>query len=305
MNKIMTVSALSLALLLALQTRAEPSSVSRSESRLSGSGMSVKEIRERLQIRGDIYLLDSSGQRLLFKASNSGTWQPNNKEGKIESYWSATSNQFAPVNIHHTWEVDNEGRIHAHIEQYAKVTSKPGEGSRGVKLSELLKSQDFVIENFAPLTWVVEKSADSKNSKRVVVRFTPELRENFAPEALSFVPVSGSEMSMIDSQRRLWADRVSLSGKYVAITTHLGTVALSYYPFKDAKEVGYVSGHRMELDLGGSLKLSLASETPFLPQDMNTKVYGFYKPELKTSRVNSTRTSATNREDELFQHLHL
>src|SRR4051812_20390531 len=80
----------------------------------------VDELRQRFQVRGEMYRVDTSGKRLLQKNQNWQIWKPSTKPGKIESQWSSVSDNYAVI-VRHTWEVQDDGTIKAVIEHFGKA----------------------------------------------------------------------------------------------------------------------------------------------------------------------------------------
>lgn len=135
----------------------------------------VLRASSKLEVRGEIFLMDSSGKKILYTQSvgelRRNVWRPS-KNGKIESDWGNNSNHFGHVILRHHWEPQDDGSIHVLIEEYSSEDRvKPG--SDATEMKGLLQRKEFVLENFAPVVWKV-KNAGEKN---VIVRFIPGLRE--------------------------------------------------------------------------------------------------------------------------------
>jgi hypothetical protein len=254
----------------------------RSGFEVSATPFGVKQLKERIQLQGEIYIMDAAGKRPIFLGQESRTWKSGDGKGKLEINWGSSSNLHAPVNMKMLWTVTEAGGLHATIEQ---------QDASGKKL----RAQEFDVTDLTPVVW--RSAADAE--KRVIIRLTPQISHEEEPQALAHTPIGGKELMVVDNQGRLWADRVSLAGKYVALTTARGQVAFSYYPFKGATPIGVATGRRMELDLDNKLKLSLVSEDPLLPGDARAIVYGLYRPGKRTDSIRSLRSSTTDDEARL------
>lgn len=109
---------------------------------------------------------------------------------------------------------------------------------------------------------------------------------------------NGANSELIDEVR--YSD---FNGKYVGLSSHRGTIAISYVPFKGAKEMGSVDGNLMELKVDKKFKIRLKSETDFLPAGVTAKVYAIYKPEKKSRGVGSLHSWDTSNESRIQEAL--
>lgn len=267
-------------------TQARAGENERSKSEVRSENLSLGQLKERIQLQGEIYVMDANGKRPLLLGQESRTWQSGDGKGRLEINWGSSSNLHAPVNMKMLWTVSADGGLHASIEQ------QDAAGKR-------LRKQDFDVSDLTPVIW--RSAADAE--KRVIIRLIPQVSREETPQALAHTPIGGKELVIIDNQGRLWADRVSMSGKYVAITTSRGQVAMSYYPFKGARAMGVASGRRLELDLDEKLKLSLVSEEPLLPGDARAIVYGRFASSKRTGSIRSVGVSTTDDEARLLKSL--
>lgn len=252
----------------------------------SAKQLSPKDIRERLQLNADIYLLDSSGKKILSSSERTNYWRMNT-EGVISGNWSS---QFDAglIALRQNWQVEEDGTIKVTIEEYSSDS-----GSRtDPRFKNLIEKKEFVLENFEPIVWKV-KNIKSQN---YIVRFIPSLREISNPLSVDSLPMSGTDISISDNQGYLWADSANFSGKYVGLTSHRGTLALSYAPFAGAKEMGLAEGNQILLNVDKKLKISLKSTSAFLPAGVTAKVYAIYLPEKKSKGFNSLHTYTSNNE---------
>lgn len=253
----------------------------------------VSEIFPRLEIRGEVFVFDPSGKRIYYQTPETRSWRTRKENGKIDNQWSSEGEEHTFA-LHHVWEIGSDGTIKAKIKQYAKV-----EGPTGKPVfKDLVREEEFVIQDFSPVSWVLSADKDRK----VVARFSPRLRRDETPKSLSEIPISGEEIIIYDSRGNLWAHHAEARGKYVGFITSRGGMQLSYYPFAGAKEVGKVNDRKMELTLDESTLITITSETAFLPPGITGKVYGIFHPDRKTERLNSLRAVTSNKEKEFLEH---
>jgi hypothetical protein len=249
------------------------------------------ELIRSLEVSGEIYLLDSSGHRLLDRSHERRKWTSNNSKGTIESNWYFTSDRHKPVAIHHIWKIDNDGTIHVSVEQYEKM-DRGGTDSDKVIYHNLVKKQDFVITDFSPIVWPIVND----DNTRVVVRLTPSLHDEERTQKLVDVPLGAKDAIVRDDQGIVWTDHVNFTGRYVGLTTHRGTIYFSFSPFKGAKEMGWAKGNEISLRLNDKLNSSITSITPFVPEGVKAKVFAIFKPDSKTAKLSSTYITSTDEE---------
>ena len=263
---------------------------------------SVNDLRKQLEVRGEIFVLDSTGQHLLDGVAEWREWRANNKLGTIESNWSYTSNLNKPVALHHVWKISDDGTIHVTIEQYERIDKDgKGEVNYNVKYNHLLKKQEFTVTDFSPIIWQSVVETD----KRVIARLVPSLRPPEESRKLGEVPLSGKDSVMRDNLGRVWSDHLNFTGEYVGLRTHKGSVFMSFIPFKGSKELGWAKGNDLTLDLGSNLSTTITSTTAFVPADIKAKIYGVYKPDVSTERFSSTNIMTTNLESQFLPQIEM
>jgi hypothetical protein len=266
---------------------------------LSSSGFCAKfdldQLRARFRVRGEVFVLDSSGKRLLERGGEWRDWEPRDKSGKLESRWSGESDGGPPLAIHHLWQIQDDGTIKVTIEQYAKVVSHGRD--EGPEFQDLVRREEMVLENFAPITWVVR----SDKEKRMVLRFTPSIDPDEGSKALTALPISGSDITVSDDLGNVWSTHLTIEDLYFGLVTHRGTIFISYYPFKGSKELGWAKDRRMELRLTPKLAVTLHSETAFLPAGVKAKVYGVYQEGRRTAKIHSEHLMGSSREEDFLE----
>jgi hypothetical protein len=261
---------------------------------VSAKELTVQDIRERLEIRADVYTMDKTGRRVLESHGSSNYYRPNEK-GEITNDWSSNTGHdvFA---IRHNWIIQDDGTIKVTMEEFAK-DENPKTGA--TEFLEPLAKKEFIIENFTPITWKFSNIKD----KNKVARFIPYLREERKPMQVEKLPLAGADVTVTDSEGYLWADEVNFSEKYVGLSTHRGTLALSFVPFKGSEEVGRAEENKVILKFNPKYTVTLISRTSFLPTGLTAKVYAAYKPERRTSGVRSVHIFTTDTENRFLEKL--
>lgn len=190
--------------------------------------------------------------------------------------------------------MDN-GAIQASIEEYGSEI----QGTNGPEFKDLLSKQEFTINTLEPISWKILNPKSKNLSARIIV----SLREVSKPISMVNLPVAGTGISVTDNAGFLWGEDIEFNGSYVGITSHRGTLVLSYTSFPGAKKIGQAEGNQILLDVSKTLRVKLKSATSFLPSGITATVYGSYLPEKKSRGVNSIRTFTTSSETRLGEHL--
>ena len=257
--------------------------------------LSQKDLRERFELSGQIYVTDHSG-RLLFQAPESRLWKFGS-QGDLLSNWSYQAKGLPDIAIKHRWTLSKDGLITAHIQQFESM--KRRSNGRDVKTGKLVREETILVKDFAPINWV----AHQDNKQHIVVRLSPHLGDKADMMEIQTLPVTLTNPVVFDSQGRLWAQGHDLEGNYLAMKTHMGQFAISYSPFRGAKEIGYVQGNEMTLNVNKNLKLYVRSDSPILATQRPAKLYGFVKQDRKSERVHSVQSSASNKEKDFLKNL--
>ena len=225
--------------------------------------------QSRFMLRGEMFVLDKTGTKLLSPTSEVREWQPG-KTGKIDTHWSVKAKGIQDMHVRIQWQIKPDNSIDVKTSQY-KGEDKP---------ENLLKEEAKTLENFAPLSWVAETGKDY----RVVLRFTPIIEPSLDGEASDKMRIGGDRGSfeVTDNQGYLWSDNVRFGGVLAGLTSHRGSFIVSFYPFKGAKEMGYALGRVIRVNLTEDLKVKINSETDLVPGERKIKVYGRYYPNVKS-----------------------
>lgn len=258
----------------------------------SAKDLTNQELKERFQINADVYQVDSTGQKLLSGPLRTNYWRLNPEKGSFEGNWSSGFED-GIIALRHNWKIEDDGSIKVSIEEFSEVSD--GHGDPEFKGS--LGKKDFNVENFQPVTWKV----NSIKSKNYIVRFIPSLRQMSRPMEVDNLPISGSKVTISDNNGFLWTDEVDFNGKYVGITTHRGTIILSYSPFLNAKEMGTAELNQITLNIDKKYQINLKAESAFLPASLTAKVYAMYLPERKSKGVRSVSSFDSNKVERIKQ----
>lgn len=206
----------------------------------------------------------------------------------IKSDWSSGFSG-GYVGMRHHWKILDDGTLKATIEEYAGDPQNKTER----KYHRLLDRKEIIVQDFAPVVWQVKNIKD----QRFIVRFVPSLREVSAPLAVDSLPVAGRGIMISDSEGYLWAQDVKFNGKYSGVTSHRGTLVISYVPFKGATDAGIAEGDLITLTFSKNFVIKLKATTSFLPAGVTAKVYAAYKPGKKSGSFHSLHTFDTKQEE--------
>jgi len=262
-----------------------------------GSGdetkLSAQDIRDRLQVRADVYVMDASGKRIIAGPLFTNEWKPSRETGMIKSDWSAGYQDEAII-LRQALEVTEDGHLKFLYEEFEK---KP-EGEDSYSGSPIEKKSGEV-ENLAPIVMKI------KNVKKhnLIVRYVTSLREMSAPLSVENLPLAGNGIMITDTNGYLWADNVQVQGKYVGVTTHRGRIVMSYLQFPGSKPIGVAGGNQIVIEVDKKYQIHLKGSSSFLPAGVTAKVYASYLPEKKTKSVHSTGSFETDKEDRLMEAL--
>ncbi len=248
----------------------------------TASKISSDSFRSHFQVKGEIFILDGSGKKLLVPTTEIHDWHAGVKSAKLENTWSVSANGFREIVVHHVWELKDDNSILVNLKQYDHVNKAD---PKKPIFGKLIREESISLENFAPITWVAEETADI----RVVLRFTPEFEAVRDVETLDKILIGGDRgtFTVTDNMGYLWGDNVRFGGVFVGMTSHRGSFAISLYPFAGAKALGFAMGKSIDLALAEGLNVKIKSETELIPGDLRVKVYGKYIPNLKSSGPSS------------------
>lgn len=255
------------------------------------ANVSPEELRTRLEIRAETYIFDESGQHVLSGPERTSISRFDPDKGTLEGDWSSSMDA-GFIGLRQRWWVTEDGVIKAKIGEYSSQ-------DKDRALKGLIEEKEFTLSNLEPISWKVK---NIKNHN-FVVRMVASLRAVRTPIAVDSLPVAGSKISVTDNAGYLWASDAEFNGKYTGLTTHRGSLLLSYVPFAGSKEMGVAEGSQIILAVDKSFKIFLNSTTSFLPAGVVAKVYAMYVPDKKSKGFNSVHTWDSNKEDRFLERL--
>lgn len=212
-------------------------------------------------------------------------------DGPIVSNWSFLQKGHPAVALRHEWEFGKNGQVTAKIKQYEFMDKGDGGETR---FGKLIKEQDFVVENFSSINWVLFQD----ESKRIVAKFEPSLWSRPEPSDVGRLPINSGRMTIFDQKGDVWAarlDNTEENNVYFGASTHRGSFYISFVPFKGAKEIGLAEKGRIRIEDGGT-KLSIESAEPFLPKGTSARVFGLIDLNKRTERLNSVSSFSSDSE---------
>jgi hypothetical protein len=256
--------------------------------------LGAKDLGERLEIRADIYAVDESKERVVMGPARTNYWRTQPGSSEIKGDWTSRFNKEL-IALRHRFTVLPDGRIQVSIEEYAKES---GERS-SPRFEQLIQKREYVLKHFEPVVWQV-KNIKSMN---VVVRYVPSIRELSKAMNVDGLPIAATGVAIYDNQGFMWANNIDFNGIYTGITSHRGTLVLSYKAFQGASEMGSVDGDQMTINLSRDLQVTLKAASAFLPAGMTGKVFAAFKPGKKSRGFNSVHTFDSSKEDKVLEEL--
>lgn len=272
-----------------------PVLISAISSNASAKELTSQDIKDRLQLNADIYVVDATGKQIIAGPVKTNYWRPIPETGIISGDWGANERGSwtgkevgGQIALRYKFEVLEDRSIKATIEEYAK-DDDPG------VFSGLLSHKEYAVKNLEPIIWNVQ----NVKSVNFVVRFVLSLREISKPISVESLPLAGAGISISDNSGYLWADDVQFNGKYSGITSHRGTLVMSYVPFGGAKEMGFAQGNQITINVDKKYQINLKGSTSFLPSGVTAKVYAIYEPDKKSKGFNKLHTFDTSKEERI------
>lgn len=234
--------------------------------------------KNRLRLRGELFQLDASGQKLLAPTTEIREWAAGPKANKIENNWFMKIKGHKMIAMQHVWHLSEDKSIKYLIRQCEDFIYDKDGMVKGC--TKVIREEERTLENFAPVTWIADQTKDA----RLVLRFTPQITDVRERENLDHIPIGGDRNSfeVTDNQGFLWAERVRLGGVVSGLTTHRGSLVFSFYPFAGAKAMGTANGKVINLQPTDDLHVRIRSDAEIVPGELNVKVYGRYLPKVKT-----------------------
>jgi len=241
----------------------------------SGEDLTFDKLVRNLEVRADAFVTSADGAKVLSVDRALSTFRTSSQNPKINAEWKSQFEGLPEVNIEADITVQNDLSINVSVSQYKslkwdkKNNKNIGEG--------LVRQETFVVKNFAPLIWVYKANSE----KNIVIRLTPLLPTQLEAEALTYPVLGITDAIVTDNANRLWAQGIGGAGQVLGLGSEFGTVYVSFTPFKNSKEIGFVLEDVLTVNLTSKHTLRVRSRSSILGGDIKAKVYGIYLPNKK------------------------
>ena len=264
--------------------------ISFSESDSPRKDIDTDKLRWKMEIQGDILVFNKTGTHLLYKADEERKWRFGN-EKPITSYWNVAQKGLPTVALYHEWQVTSDGELKLKYEQFDSLT-KNKDGS--VKTGKSLQTKELTIENMSGPEVVLFQD----DSKRIVAQFKIQIWPEDKGEDIGKLAINSQRMTIYDSKGNIWATRLDNSSGnnvYFGVTTHMGSVYMSYLPFPGSKKIGIAEKNRIRLEQE-NIKITIESMDALLPRGIQANVYGFIDSNKRTERLNQVQSNGSDKE---------
>ncbi len=261
-------------------------------------GFKRDDLVERFRVRGEALVMSEDGKHVLSPTGESRVLSGFNKDGKLKRDWSSNSTDYGSFKVRHEWTIDANGGIKVKIEEFSEeeMDSKTGVGR---DFKNPIGSETVEITDFAPVNYRVKGIP----GKRVVIRFIPELSNDEKVDTIGKMKLMGKGVTIYDSEGAVWANELDFSETYTAITTHRGTLILSFTAFRGSEPAGIANGNKITLRMREYPRVILQGETDFVPPGMNARVFVKYLKERRTTSMNSVKLHEASDEQKLLERL--
>lgn len=257
----------------------------------------VDNLRYKLEIQGDLLVFNKSGTRLLFKVDEERRWRFGN-EKPITAYWNVTHKGLPTSSLYHEWQFTPQGELQLKVKQFDSLSrDRNGE----VKTGKTLQEKDFVIENMTAPSIVLHQD----DKRRIVAQFKIQIWPDDAAEDIGKLAINSSRLTIFDTKGNVWASRLDNStgnNIYFGVTTHQGSVYMSYVPFEGAKKIGVAEKNRIRIDQG-NMKIHIESADMLLPRGIQANVYGFIDLNKRSERLNQVRSHGSDKEANFLENI--
>ncbi len=265
------------------------------ESDRAYKALTPAELRSQFELEGEVYATDMTG-RILANLGEERSWKFGSK-GDLSANWSSRHPNLNEIAVQLDVQLAEDGKMLMNLRQYEWMKRK--ENGREVETGKLLKEFKSNLKDMAAVSFVVQEGP----KERIVIKLNPRLRPTTELLTLRKLPLSLQDVVAYDTKGRVWANSTTLEGEYVSMKTHLGLIALSFTPFKGAKEIGRAEGNLISLNLEGDAKLFLRSGKTILGTSAPAKVFGWVDKSKKSERLNSVHATGSSEEEQFLNRL--
>lgn len=263
----------------------------------SAADLSREDLVKRLRLRADVLVLGEDGKHLAAVGDETRVLSGFSADGKFKRDWSSNSTNYGSFKLRHEWTIDPTGVIHVKFSEFSEEDLDKTGVPKDFK--NPIGGAEHDVVDFGAILYPVK----AIKGKRVVVRFIPELSADDRVETIGKFKLMGRGVSVYDAEGALWASDLELGAEYSAITTHRGTLLLSYSPFKGSEPAGVASGKRITLMMKDYPRVTLQSESDFVPEGMNARVYVKYMKDRRTTALNSVKLHESSNEKRILDRL--
>jgi hypothetical protein len=253
------------------------------------------ELIRRLQLHAGVFVVSEDGKRLVSVPGEKRTLSGFSADGKFKRDWSSNSSDYGSFKLRHAWTIEPTGVVKVRFEEFSGEEFDANGVPKDFK--NPIHQEEREIVDFGTVIYAVK----GVRGKKVVVRFIPELAPESAVESVGNFRIMGKGISVYDSEGALWADDLEVAAPYVSITTHRGTLLLSYRAFRGSEGAGVADGKKIVIRLKDYPKITLQADGEFVPAGMNARVFAKYVKDRRTDRLNSVRTQESSDEKKFLE----
>jgi hypothetical protein len=251
----------------------------------------IDELMNRFNLKGEIVVLSPEGDKLINFANEERSWSFSGDMDKpLEANWRSEVKGLPVIALYQKWILQQDGRISVELKQYDDL--KRDEKNKKIIYGKLLSEQKFILKDFSPIDLEIKGE-----KQKVVVRLTPELYKQEENIDVRDFPIAGKNIVIFNQKGIVWGMGINADGpaKFLGITTHLGTIYLSFTPFKGSQNLGDAKDGRIKLKTDNE-RITLQSELPFLPKGVRANVYAKIDYNNRSERLSSVRSFSSSSE---------
>lgn len=260
--------------------------------------LSRDELISRLRIRADVLTVSADGKVLVDGGHETRVLSGFTPEGKFTRDWSSQSSDYGSFKLRHEWTISPTGAIQVKLDEFSEEEIDSATGIPR-QFKNPIGSETREVTDFGAIVYAIK----GVKGKRVVVRFVPEIAGEDGVRTIGKMKIMGRGVSIYDAEGILWASDLELGAEYTAISTHRGTLVLSYSAFRGGEAAGVANGKRMTLRMKEYPRVVVQSETDFVPEGMNARVFVRYIKERRTGSLNSVRQHEASDEKRILERL--